>query len=163
MRAGTQAAGFGALAEFLDQLAKKVIQASHDINIKAMEISKITTHSVRTDLAREKYETAQAKASHAEFLASLSEGQQNISEQLSEENIDIAEKTKYLTRALEVLKQELDVGKVLASMSLVEASQAGKDFSAQLADNANNIASAIARIETNVTNSLQLIRKSKRK
>ena len=73
------------------------------------------------------------------------------------QKIDIETRTKKLLRGLQDLKQELDVGKVLASMSLVEASQAGKEFSAPLTDNAKNIASAIERIEVHVLEALKLV------
>ncbi|MGB3724527.1 MAG: hypothetical protein WA981_02085 [Glaciecola sp.] len=159
VRAGTQAAGFGALAEFLDQLAKKIIHASADINQQAINMSKITTQAVRTNSAKKRYERAYAKAQHAEYVTSLDTSFDEVKTTLNEENQSIVTSTRHLLRSLETLKQELAVGKVLASMSLVEASQAGKEFSAQLADNANNISGSINKIDSHVSLSLKLINK----
>jgi methyl-accepting chemotaxis protein len=161
VRAGTDAAGFGALAEFLDQLARKTIQASNEINQQAMEISKLTTNAVRTETAAQRYEDAFEKGKDATHIDSLRHNFGDIQKQVSGEYAHITSLTNKLSRGLEVLKQELDVGKVLASMSLVEASQAGKEFTAHLTDNAKNIASAIERIEVHVNEALKLMKMSR--
>lgn len=163
VRAGSNAAGFGALAEFLDQLARKTIQASHDINEQAMKVSRLTTNAVRTQAALEKYDDVQLKAKSAEHLESLTSSHAKIRTQVQSEADSVQQLTSKLGRQLEDLKQDLDVGRVLASMSLVEASQAGKDFSAQLTDNARNIGSAIGRIEVHVSCALDLMKKAIKK
>lgn len=160
VRAGSDAAGFGALAEFLDQLAKKTIQASNNINFQAMAISKITSNAIRTQSAKTRFESAYEKASESEYLSSLDSSYQSIQKHIGEEHEKIRQNTVKLSRSLGELKQELEVGKVLASMSLVEASQAGPEFLDALTDNAKNIASALERIEVHVRNSLSLLNKS---
>jgi methyl-accepting chemotaxis protein len=163
VRAGSDAAGFGALAEFLDQLARKTIQASHDINQQAMNISRLTTNAVRTQSALEKYDNVKQRAETADHVESLTATHAKIRTQVQTEADSTQQLTKKLSRHLEDLKQDLDVGRVLASMSLVEASQAGKDFSAQLSDNARNIASAIGRIDVHVSSALDLMKKALKK
>jgi len=159
VRAGSNAAGFGALAEFLDQLARKIIQGANDINRHAMAVSKLTSNTLRTKNAQDQYVIATQKAHNAEFVSSLAANQHKITNKKRQEDEAIVSQTKRLGRCLEDLKQEIDVGKVLASMSLVEASQAGKDFTAQLSDNARNIGSAIQRIEVHVAKALSLLKK----
>ncbi|MBF7073929.1 hypothetical protein ISG33_11005 [Glaciecola sp. MH2013] len=160
-RAGTDAAGFGALAEFLDQLARKTIQASNDINKQAMQISKLTTNAVRTESAQQRYVTAFDKGQQATHIDSLKTNYADINQQVKSETETIDSLSRQLARGLEVLKQELDVGKVLASMSLVEASQASSEYSNQLTDNAKNIGSAISRIEKHVGDAIKLMPRSK--
>jgi len=160
VRAGADAAGFGALAEFLDQLAKKTIQASNSINIQAISISKITSNAMRTHSAKVKFDSAYVKASDSENLSSLDKSYSDIQQRIVSEQEQIRRSTIKLTRSLEELKQELEVGKVLASMSLVEASQAGNDYTSALTDNAKNIASALERIEVHVKKALSLLNKS---
>ena len=160
-RAGSDAAGFGALAEFLDQLARKTIQASNDINKQAMKISKLTTNAERTHSAQEKYEVAFDKGKEANHIKSLDANFADINQQAKDESETIEQLSRQLSRGLEVLKQELDVGKVLASMSLVEATQANSEYSSQLTDNAKNISSAISRIEVHVGDALKLMPKKK--
>ncbi len=158
VRAGNDAAGFGALAEFLDQLARKTIQASDEINQQAMAISKLTSNTVRTQAALEKYDVAIHKAQEYRHVKSLEPTFTAIKQEASGKNEDIGRRIKALSRRLEDLKQELDVGKVLASMSMVEASQAGKEFIEPLTDNAKNISSAIGRIEVYVNEALKLVK-----
>lgn len=158
VRAGNDAAGFGALAEFLDQLARKTIQASNEINQQAMIISKMTSNSVQSDSAIEKYNKALDTAKDYPHVDSLAPKYESIKVESNEQIEDINKRIKKLTRGLQDLKQELDVGKVLASMSLVEASQAGKEYTAPLTDNAKNIASAIERIEVHVIDALKLVK-----
>lgn len=157
VRAGDDAAGFGALAEFLDQLARKTIQASNEINQQAMALSKLTSNTVRTQTTVEKYDIAINKSKQYPYAKSLEPTYLAIKKEESDKDKDISERIKKLSRRLEDLKQELDVGKVLASMSLVEASQAGKEFTGPLTDNAKNISSAIERIEVYVNEALKLV------
>ncbi|WP_395344496.1 hypothetical protein PN836_006945 [Ningiella sp. W23] len=157
VRAGSDAAGFGALAEFLDQLARKTIHASDAINKQAMVISKLTSTVVKTQTAQQHFERAFDKGEGAEYLDSLQTKYSDIKNEVTNETEHIESLVRHLVRELEDLKQELEVGKVLASMSLVEASQADKAYTNQLSDNANNISSAINRIESNVGRALKLI------
>ena len=127
-----------------------------------MEMSQLTSMAVRTQSALDKYELVTEKAEEAVFVDSLSSGHRVIRDEVKQNTVDVKKETQLLNRRLEELKQDLDVGKVLASMSLVEASQAGKEFSSQLSDNARNIASAIERIEIHVVAALSLLKKAEK-
>lgn len=162
VRAGTEAAGFGALAEFLDQTARKTIQASNNINQQAIEMSRLTSDiaNAESSLSDAEKETALGDENAETATLNANSKENELKTKVSVEKADIDGKTKKLLRDLEDLKQELDVARVLASMSLVEAAQAGKEFSGQLTDNAKNIAKAIEKIDAHVCRSLSLIGKS---
>lgn len=157
-RAGTSAAGFGALAVFIDELARKTMHASNSINQKAIAMSKLASNSAKTTSALHKFDEAITKAQNAEYVSSLDPVHAKIEKDVANESIDFAQQVRQLKRELENLKSELDVAKVLASMSQVEAVQASKEYQGPLSVNAQNIAEAALRIEKHVKHSLSLLR-----
>lgn len=157
-RAGTSASGFGALAVFIDELARKTMHASKSINQKAVAMSKLRSNSAKTTSALQKFGEAIDKAKMAQYVSSLAPVHAQIEKNVMNENIDFAEQVRQLKRELENLKSELDVAKVLASMSQVEAVQASIEYQGPLSVNAQNISEAALRIEKHVNHSLSLLR-----
>ncbi len=162
VKAGSNAAGFGALAVFLEELARKTVSASHSINQKAISMSRLASNAARTQSAVLKFKLARTKGAEAKFIESIDVAVENANHQSKQFDDEFTIQIQNLKSDLESLKRELDVTKVLASMSQVEAAQAGKEYSFTLRDNALSIADAANTIESHVQASLKLVDKLQR-
>lgn len=157
MRAGSSAAGFRALSGFVEEVARKTIYASSNINKQAVSLSKLASNSVNVEMASNKFKTVIEKSTESRFADSLNESSNTIDQHKIRQEKDYKDKVKKLERELKDLQRELDVAKVLASMAKVEASQATREHKAQLNSNAESIAASVEKIELHINASLKLI------
>jgi len=71
LRAGHGAAGFRAITEFIEELARKTVSASRDINGEAVRLSLTASEIARTRDALERFDKAYQKAEQAPYLHSV--------------------------------------------------------------------------------------------
>jgi hypothetical protein len=158
-RAGSSAAGFGALSQFVDELARKTVHASIKINQQAIAMSRLASNAVRTKTAYDKFSQALIIGKEAKYIDSLRPVHERIAGEANIEQADFDKHVAKLKTQLNELKRELDIAQILASMSQVEAAQANPEHQAALKDNAINIGQAAAQIEKHVIYSLSLFSK----
>lgn len=157
-RAGSSAAGFRALAGFVEEIARKTIQSSKLINRQAIKLSRMASSAVTTRDASMKFGKAMDIACDAIHVNSLDRASNTIETNKRTQDEEYKAQLKSLTKELEELQRGLEIAKVLASMSRVEASQATSEYKDQLNSNAQSISSSVEQIEKHIQASLGLIR-----
>ncbi len=156
LRAGQGAAGFRAITDFIDELAKITVTASKTINKQAIIISRIASDTVRAESALERFTLAQKKAENATYLSSINAPIKRTKDYYLEINQDFKKRVWQLTSQLEDLSRELRTATVLAAMSRVEASQSGKQYEDSLYVVADNVAKSATQIQEHVKRSQAL-------
>lgn len=157
LRAGEGAAGFRPLTDFIDRLADVTVSSSKKINSLAANLSKTATEKFRADTAIARFKVVYNKVGHYENIHSLNktfERTKNSQHQL----ITVYKKQiKQLKDELDELGGELRTAVILATLSRVEASQAGIDYQESLQNVANNVESAANIIKSHINSSKQLV------
>ncbi|WP_448567650.1 hypothetical protein [Thalassotalea ganghwensis] len=157
LRAGMKAAGFRPLTDFIDRLANITISSSLQINQIAAELSKIASNKFRTDSAIGYFEKVYQKAKDSPYIDTLSSGYRRTVKEQSSLGSEYRKKLIALTNQLEQLKDELRTAIILATLSRVEASQAGPSFEEQLKNVADNVEQSADIIREYISSSLQLV------
>ncbi|GAB1258985.1 hypothetical protein NBRC116494_34870 [Aurantivibrio plasticivorans] len=156
LRAGQGAAGFRAITEFIDDLASKTVEASQQINGRAIVISRMASESARVEATLDSFKRAYTLAEDAEFLTSLAPAYSKIEAEHVELKGAFEQQVQGLHSDLEELSRELRTAAVLSTMSRVEASQSGKQFEQPLSVIASNVGDAAGKIQNHVRHSQQL-------
>lgn len=157
LRAGTSASGFRPLTDFIDRLASITTTSSQIINTIAATLSKTAADKFRTDHAIRQFDKVYSRASTSEHINTLDFGynrtrviqtnlQKNYYQQLSK-----------LTEELDLLKDELRTAVILATLSRVEASQAGILYQESLNNVAENVENAANDIKKHIKTSQRLV------
>lgn len=158
MRAGKGAAGFRAITDFIDELAKITVNASHAINKLAISTSRNASDTARAETALAIFESALEKGKGAAHLSSVQPRIQITQQYYGECERHFEDGVLALETQLNELSRELRTATVLAAMSRVEASQAGKAFEEPLNIVAENVAHAAENIQAHVKRSQEMIR-----
>jgi hypothetical protein len=156
LRAGHGAAGFRAITEFIEELARKTVTASKDINGEAVKMSRTASEIARTRDALDRFHQASEKAKDSPNLASLKPALEYTKAQFEALEATFHKQINQLIARLEELGRELRTATVLAAMSRVEASASGREFESSLNVIADNVARAAGKIQKHVKNSQQL-------
>jgi len=157
LRAGERAAGFRPLTDFIDRLAEITISSSKKINLLASTLSQTSADKVRADGAIKHFHSVYVRAKDSKYLSSL-DVQLEICE-TAQENLN----TKYrrqidqLSDELAMLSSELRNAVILATLSRVEASQAGSQYQEALINVADNVEGAAGRIKDHIKYSQQMV------
>jgi len=155
LRAGSGAAGFRALTDFIDELAKKTIYTSREVNTLAVQISKIASQTARVSFALERFEFAAQKAKTARYVESIAPACQRTQQEVQDMKRNFDKRVWQLKSKLDDIARELRTGIVLSTMSRVEATQSGKENEASLYTIAQNVADAAEKIRAHVNISQQ--------
>ncbi|WP_045859351.1 hypothetical protein [Teredinibacter purpureus] len=156
LRAGHGAAGFRALTEFIDELARKTINTSKEINIEAVKMSRTASETARARSALERFKAAYSKGHGNRYLSSIDDAFLKTKTHHQHLEHHFRDQIYTLTNRLGELGRELRTATVLAAMSRVEASASGKEFENSLNVIAENVAQAAERIQTHVKRSQTL-------
>lgn len=156
LRAGHGAAGFRALTEFIDELARKTVSASKDINAEAIQMSRTASETARAEHALNSFRVAFEKGKDAAYITSINSAYERTKQQHRELESHFHQQIYQLVERLNALGRELRTATVLAAMSRVEASFAGKEFEASLNVIAENVAASSERIQQHVKKSQHL-------
>lgn len=157
LRAGERASGFRPLTDFIDRLAEITISSSKKINQLAANLSQTSAEKVRSDAAIKHFNAVFDKAHDSPFISSLdgvfkrSRGKQQKLDNSYKRQID------QLSDELAALSNELRNAVILATLSRVEASQAGIQYQDALINVADNVEGAASKIKEHIHYSQQMV------
>lgn len=157
LRAGEGAAGFRPLTEFIDKLANVTVKSSLKINKLAAELSRTAANRFRTDNAICRFEEIYRRAENSIYINSLDYGYDRTKKAQSYLNSCYQQQLNNLAMELDTLRDELRTAVILATLSRVEASQAGVLYEDALNNVANNVESAALLIKEHIQNSQKLV------
>lgn len=156
LRAGHGAAGFRAITEFIEELARKTVSASKSINADAVSMSRTASDIARTRDALERFELACQKAVGEQNAPSIERivGETRVSLDGLEGQFN--QQVRQILEQLDELGRELRTATVLSAMSRVEASTSGREFESSLNVIADGVAKASEKIRGHVSAAQQL-------
>lgn len=156
-RAGDSALGFRPITDFIDEMAKDVMQLVVKISIEAFSLSRLAIKRDHISQTNEKYRTVFKNASEAKYADSL----KTVIAKLDAENKDYAKifikSIHNLEQLLERIKLTIRGAQVLSTTSRVEASRA-LGFSSSLEVVADNLEQATEDIRDRVVKSQYRLR-----
>ena len=156
LRAGSTAAGFSKLTDFIDELATIAIESSQCILNLAIDLSRTATAVTRSENTLRRFNLAKQKAKDAKFVASLDTTIERASQEYNDLQNQYNRQVLQLEKELGRLAKELKKAQILATMSRVEAAQAMPQFRNDLRAVAHNVLEAAEKIQQRVKHSLSL-------
>jgi len=157
LRAGERAAGFRPLTDFIDRLADITIKSSRSINQLAATLSQTSADKVRADSAIAHFNTVFIKAKDSPFISSLNAVYQRCQTKQRQLDQSYKRQIERLSEELVMLSNELRNAVILATLSRVEASQAGIEYQEALINVANNVEGAASKIKDHIHYSQQMV------
>jgi len=157
LRAGEGAAGFRPLTDFIDRLADVTVKSSKQINLLAASLSKTAADKFRADGAINKFNVVYDKAQEFRNINSLNKSYERTKRYQIRLAEQFKKKIKQLIDELDELSGELRTAVILATLSRVEASQAGSSYQESLHNVADNVESAASIIKKHINSSQQLV------
>ncbi|MEW6989603.1 hypothetical protein AADZ91_02845 [Colwelliaceae bacterium 6441] len=157
LRAGEGAAGFRPLTDFIDRLADVTVNSSKKINSLAANLSKIAAEKFRSDSALQRFGIVYNKAKDYPNITSLNTAFNRT--KINQERLQriYGKQIRQLNLELEELSGELRTAVILATLSRVEASQAGMAYQESLHNVADNVENAATIIKKHIQSSQQLV------
>lgn len=156
LRAGESAAGFKPLTDFIDQLAKVTINSSRKINRVAAKLSRTSANMVRVDSAIIHFNKAFRLSNYQGNILELNEIFSGVKDNQSQLQSEYESELSSLSCELEMLALELRTAIILATLSRVEASQAGSQYQGPLNNVADNVESSALSIKALIIESQRL-------
>ncbi len=153
IKAGSAAAGFGALTQHIDELAHNVIDISKSVNRAAVASSKASSEAERTKIALTQFSRAKQRATDAPFVDSFLKAYNDTQQTLKSLQTDYQRELKRLQGELEQIAGDLRGANVLATMSRVEATLVSHEHASALRDIADNVATAADTINHHIKQS----------
>jgi hypothetical protein len=157
LRAGERAAGFRPLTDFIDRLAEITITSSKKINSLAATLSRTSAVKVRADNAIKHFKLVYVKASDSLYIHSLDEVYERCKIKQQRLEREYKRQIDQLSDELAMLSSELRNAVILATLSRVEASQAGVQYQDALINVADNVAGAAGKIKDHIKYSQQMV------
>lgn len=143
VRAGEKAIGFKAITGFIDELASVTIENAENINSIAVELSQMAVTQKRMEDATARFESA--IDADPKYVESLFHRRRENEKSINEMKLSFHRKWLELDDQLDETRKQIRSASVIATTSMVEASNAG-EFKSQLEVIAKNIASSAADI-----------------
>lgn len=157
LRAGDGAAGFRPLTDFIDRLADITVSSSKKINLLATSLSKTAADKVRVDGAIKHFLVVYDKAADSPYIDTLHKSFKKTSDHQDELQTSYIKQIRELANELDELRGELRTAVILATLSRVEASQAGVLYESALVNVADNVESAASEIKELINKSQELV------
>lgn len=157
LRAGERAAGFRPLTDFIDRLAEITISSSKRINKLAAILSQTTAEKVRADDAINHFNRVFKRAGGSPYIASLQPIFEQCQSNQATLNNTYTRQIDELSDELATLSSELRNAVILATLSRVEASQAGTQYQDALINVADNVEGAAGKIKQHIKYSQQMV------
>jgi len=157
LRAGEGAAGFRPLTDYIDRLANVTVSSSLAINSLAANLSKTAANKFRADGAIYRFKDVYKKAQQYPNISSLNRSYARTQEIQISLLDSYKRQLRQLTMELDTLEDELRTAVILATLSRVEASQAGALYEEALNNVADNVESAASLIKSHIRDSKQLV------
>ena len=157
LRAGERAAGFRPLTDFIDRLAEITISSSKRINKMASQLSKTTASKVRADIVIEHFSSVYLRAGDSPFIHSIDKVHERCKGRQNDLNDTYRRQIDHLNDELDMLSNELRNAVILATLSRVEASQAGVQYQDALINVAENVEGAAGQIKDHISYSKKMV------
>ncbi len=157
LRAGEKAAGFRPLTDFIDRLAGITIGSSKRINQMAAVLSQTSAEKVRADEAIKYFNSVYVRANESPYIHSLDKMYQHCKTNQCKLESIYKRQIDQLSEELAVLSSELRNAVILATLSRVEASQAGAQYQDALINVADNVEGAAGKIKEHIKYSQQMV------
>ena len=157
LRAGERAAGFRPLTDFIDRLADLTILSSKRINKMASQLSRTTAAKVRADIVIEHFTSVYKRASDSPYIHSIDTVHDRCKHRQHELNDTYRRQIDGLNNELDMLNNELRNAVILATLSRVEASQAGTQYQDALINVADNVEGAAGKIKEHISYSQKMV------
>ncbi|RHW75886.1 chemotaxis protein [Colwellia sp. RSH04] len=157
LRAGERAAGFRPLTDFIDRLAEITISSSKKINQMAATLSQTSAEKVRADGAIKHFNSVYKIANESPYIDSLDEVYERCKSEQDRLEKTYRRQIEQLSEELETLSSELRNAVILATLSRVEASQAGSQYQDALINVADNVEGAAGKIKNHIKYSQQMV------
>ena len=157
LRAGERAAGFRPLTDFIDRLAEITISSSKKINKLAARLSQTSADKVRSDDVIKHFNAVYKKAHDSPYIHSLDSVFERSKEKKQKLDDSYKRQIDKLSDELQTLSNELRNAVILATLSRVEASQAGTEYQDALINVADNVQGAASKIKDHIHYSQQMV------
>ncbi|WP_085299327.1 methyl-accepting chemotaxis domain-containing protein [Cognaticolwellia mytili] len=157
LRAGERAAGFRPLTDFIDRLAEVTIKSSKNINKLAAALSQTSVDKERANSAISHFNAIFIKANDSKFIHSLDEVFERCQHKQKQLENSYKRQISYLSEELVMLSSELRNAVILATLSRVEASQAGEQYQSALTNVADNVEGAANKIREHIRYAQQMV------
>lgn len=157
LRAGERAAGFRPLTDFIDRLAEITIGSSKKINQMAAILSQTSAEKVRADGAILHFNSVYKIAHDSPHIHSLDEVYERCKSEQTRLEKTYRRQIEQLSEELATLSSELRNAVILATLSRVEASQAGAQYQDALINVADNVEGAAGKIKNHIKYSQQMV------
>ena len=157
LRAGERAAGFRPLTDFIDKLAEITISSSKKINSLASTLSQTTAEKVRADEAIKHFNSVYTRAIDSPFIHSLDDVFERCKQKQEQLEKKYRRQIDQLNDELAMLSSELRNAVILATLSRVEASQAGSQYQDALINVADNVEGAAGKIKEHIKYSQRMV------
>lgn len=157
LRAGEKAAGFRPLTDFIDRLADITIRSSKRINKLAAILSQTSAEKVRADGAMKHFNSVYIRAKDSPFINSLDKVYLRCKSTQQALDNTYKKQIDQLSDELSELSNELRNAVILATLSRVEASQAGSEYQDALVNVADNVEGAAGKIKDHINYSQQMV------
>mgnify|MGYP000365562413 CR=1 FL=1 len=157
LRAGERAAGFRPLTDFIDRLAEITISSSKKINQMAATLSQTSAEKVRADGAIKHFNSVYKIANESPHINSLDEVYERCKSEQDRLEKTYRRQIEQLSEELATLSSELRNAVILATLSRVEASQAGSQYQDALINVADNVEGAAGKIKNHIKYSQQMV------
>ncbi|TPH15757.1 chemotaxis protein [Litorilituus lipolyticus] len=157
LRAGERAAGFRPLTDFIDRLAEITIGSSKKINQMAAVLSQTSAEKVRADGAILHFNSVYKIAHESPYIHSLDEVYERCKSEQDRLEKTYRRQIEQLSEELATLSSELRNAVILATLSRVEASQAGAQYQDALINVADNVEGAAGKIKNHIKYSQQMV------
>lgn len=157
LRAGEGAAGFRPLTEFIDRLANLTVSSSNNINQLAGVLSRTAADKYRADHAIARFNSVYKRSHDSIHISSLDKSYQRTQEHREVLLNNYVTQQSSLLTELDELKGELRTAVILATLSRVEASQAGDLYQSALNNVAENVESSANGIKAHIQTAFSLV------
>ncbi len=156
VRAGQQAAGFKAITDFIEDLAKSTISSAEIINDIAVKISRMATEQAKNDQALDYFNKVINHSSRPEFIDSIQKAQSDTQGITQQFEAAFTRELSTLAIHLEETSKQIRSANIIASTSKIEASQSG-NFQLELETIAHDIEGAAKEIRFQINEAEKLL------
>lgn len=156
VRAGQRAAGFIAITDFIETLSREMIAKSEAINSVAVQVSRIATEQIRTQMVCDDFDRVVEKAAGASHLESVYSAIEQAHSERAGYRKSFNGLLNRLTAELEDGWKLIRTANMLVSTAKVEASQVG-GYRAQFETIAENLEHAANEIQQQLNTAEQIL------
>lgn len=155
-RAGQKALGFRAITDFIEELAVMTMNHANQVNIIAIDISKMAANENRQGSALKKFNQVIERGDENSYVASIIPFRNKTLKLLEENDKSFQDKLSLLHEKLEETQKQIRSAKIISSTSKIEATFA-YEFQTSLENIATSIENSADEIQRELKKASQLL------